>query len=1119
VEEDNIPIPDDINSLEAELEFQELEKSIAQFNKGYDEPIDNKFLWNYIGARQMGYGDDELQIIEDTAFSEIMDYMDKNDLHYSEVNVYDFIPEDKRLTPYLIFKEGIRNEYYTDDFVEYMIVVTRRTPSGIYDPKTDDVLDAPPSHYMAEYALKGATEQGAEVKFEEFSKIVGGNVTEGYLSKLKFKDFFEKAWGRTQAKDLIIRHVNNLFPGGSYEAYLEESFNRNMADMGFTPEGDWLPEIKEKMVIKHTDIDGKVTYTDFYGNELSPDDPRISDESKFDDLVKQLETPVEELTEEQQLKKLLDNNIITEREYEELLKGNDPFTLKDTDTPTNVVDDVVITKDQYGRDVTVSINEDGYITLYRATDDPNRILNSDFSVAGRDAGSVGFGQQNYFSTNPMYAYHYDGRIPGKTKTYKFNTNIKPSEVLPFESYISDYPELAKALNIPIEFWMDEFGTKTQWNTLLKNDNAMIKMGYEAGGKRFLNDKIQVFIDNGIKAFGTLYTGTGGQTYIEYEIVPLIKEGDTLGIKPVAQLTTKEGYSAGKVPEAFTETPLDTPTNVVDDVSNKVKNLETELNNKYSNVIADIEIGGVKQPTLSLEPIPGQNSFVIKNLYIDDTLQGQGYGTQIMNDIIEFADSNNLQIELDISATNKSLATYYEKFGFELTDSTGTNMVRTTAAGPKRNQTLRVMEDTPDITNASTRVQQVAIDFAKTNGLAEPNFNAIAYFNPEVGVQAADVYQGLPDFDDNAVPLYNKFIKETNLQYDALNSAGLQFELVDTDPYTPNAAGHQQMINDMQNGRLKVLATSAAGEIPPGSPMAQQSGYVDVNGRQMLNNDVFRAVHDTFGHGMRGNTFGPIGEYNAWLAHKEMYSPTAQRVMTTETLGQNTWVNFGPHMRTEDGVLIGKGDSGYIGPADRPFAPQKVAVMPEDIITNAGTVVDNANELVSPGAMNKVQQFISNTPDAAEKLWKATKFTMGKAFRGLQVFDPGDIIIEAGLARLLPRLGLAAIAGPALYAYVFYELAVLTVDVGQAYEKARENQGLGTVAEAGGALFGGTKNADWRQLGKDTWSEMGEVSDDWSLSWKISEPIINKVFEEYGKMKTAKDEKDYFTNLDVGVAAR
>ncbi len=340
--EDNTPIPDDISSLEAELEFQQLENSIAEFNKAYDEPIDSRFLWNYIGGRQLGYGNDELQIIEDTAFSKIMDYMDENDLHYTEIDVYDFIPEDKRLSPYLIFKENMRNEYYTDDFVEYMTLVTRRTPSGIYDTKTDDILNAPPSHYMAEYALKGAHEQGPTKRFEVWAKIINGDVTDGFSKKLKFKDFFKKAYERAENRDLIIRHVNNLFPGGSYEAFLEENHNRNMEKMGFTPEGDWLPEIKEKMVIKYTDVDGKVTYTDFYGKEVSPDDPRISDDSKFDDLVKQLEPSSEELTEEQKIKKLYDDNILTETEYEQALKKEGVFT----DTPTNVVDDIVFNKSE-----------------------------------------------------------------------------------------------------------------------------------------------------------------------------------------------------------------------------------------------------------------------------------------------------------------------------------------------------------------------------------------------------------------------------------------------------------------------------------------------------------------------------------------------------------------------------------------------------------------------------------------------------------------------------------------------------------------------------------------------------------------------------------------------------
>ena len=51
--EDNNFIPDD-----SELEFLRQEQDIALFNQGYDEPIDNRFLHNYIGGRQMSYGGD-----------------------------------------------------------------------------------------------------------------------------------------------------------------------------------------------------------------------------------------------------------------------------------------------------------------------------------------------------------------------------------------------------------------------------------------------------------------------------------------------------------------------------------------------------------------------------------------------------------------------------------------------------------------------------------------------------------------------------------------------------------------------------------------------------------------------------------------------------------------------------------------------------------------------------------------------------------------------------------------------------------------------------------------------------------------------------------------------------
>ena len=81
------------------------------------------------------------------------------------------------------------------------------------------------------------------------------------------------------------------------------------------------------------------------------------------------------------------------------------------------------------------------------------------------------------------------------------------------------------------------------------------------------------------------------------------------------------------------------------------------------------------------------------------------------------------------------------------------------------------------------------------------------------------------------------------------------------------------------------------------PLLKPSGRYDINGEELLNNDLFRAVHDFYGHAVMGNGFGPVGEENAWLIHSQMYSDKARGVMTTETRMQNSWVNFNRSLRT------------------------------------------------------------------------------------------------------------------------------------------------------------------------------------------------------------------------------
>lgn len=57
------------------------------------------------------------------------------------------------------------------------------------------------------------------------------------------------------------------------------------------------------------------------------------------------------------------------------------------------------------------------------------------------------------------------------------------------------------------------------------------------------------------------------------------------------------------------------------------------------------------------------------------------------------------------------------------------------------------------------------------------------------------------------------------------------------------------------------------------------------------NQVFRAVHDYFGHGPTGASFGPRGEELAYGTHSQLYSPLAKMAAATETRGQNSFVNY------------------------------------------------------------------------------------------------------------------------------------------------------------------------------------------------------------------------------------
>lgn len=182
--------------------------------------------------------------------------------------------------------------------------------------------------------------------------------------------------------------------------------------------------------------------------------------------------------------------------------------------------------------------------------------------------------------------------------------------------------------------------------------------------------------------------------------------------------------------------------------------------------------------------------------------------------------------------------------------------------------------------------------------------------------------------------YDAFKKDVDKQWDyATNDMDIKFEPwgKEGQPY----ANSKEMVEDVKNN--KHLYFYQGGESPIDNPMQQ------IDPKTSLSyNDKFRAVHDLFGHAAQGNQFGPKGEETAYQLHRQMFSSAAVPALTTETRGQNSWVNYGKHLRNSEGQVPVKGEQGFVPATERPYAQQKTALLPEEFhAAKPATMLDRA----------------------------------------------------------------------------------------------------------------------------------------------------------------------------------
>lgn len=253
-----------------------------------------------------------------------------------------------------------------------------------------------------------------------------------------------------------------------------------------------------------------------------------------------------------------------------------------------------------------------------------------------------------------------------------------------------------------------------------------------------------------------------------------------------------------------------------------------------------------------------------------------------------------------------------------------------AQGPDR---LAPVEGAPKSVKVNGETQKIApfapareaaYDYMASRGLRYEPPTTYAKVDVQRATRVADAFDLMDHNPDDPLvrAAYSAMIEETLAQYQFVKATGLEVEFITGDD--PYAASPRLAIQDVvENNHLWVFPTddgfggTASADVDvSGNPLL---AMVDewVGDRQLRANDVFRIVHDYFGHIKDGYGFRADGEENAWQSHAAMFSPLARRAMTTETRGQNSWVNYGPFGE------FNKTASG----ADTQYAPQKIGLLP------------------------------------------------------------------------------------------------------------------------------------------------------------------------------------------------
>jgi hypothetical protein len=250
--------------------------------------------------------------------------------------------------------------------------------------------------------------------------------------------------------------------------------------------------------------------------------------------------------------------------------------------------------------------------------------------------------------------------------------------------------------------------------------------------------------------------------------------------------------------------------------------------------------------------------------------------------------------------------------------------------------LRGAPSTPNIAGRKTYIGQRS-DIIESANKVNPNTlspDEYLWVDPDLSAKYAREFDLMKHDPNNprVKKAFAQMIEEVDAQYKQMLDDGVQpFFIRGDDPY--KSSPYLALKDLHENRRLGVFPTkdgfgSDAVFDPSDNPLLGVSSHT-LDGEPMLYNDLFRAVHDYYGHGKHGFGFRASGEDNAFRAHSGMFSPNAARAAATETRGQNSWLNYGPH-----------GEQNRVaGIEDTIFADQKTGLLPNWVAMSRTPLAD------------------------------------------------------------------------------------------------------------------------------------------------------------------------------------